>query len=122
MTKHVQPIPGRWSRRKRDIGLVIWIAFLTSCAGTLVIFAVLDPAALNNAWVLPWEIGRKLAYSLGFIFLFLLGVLASALTVFMIRTGPPSGYHRGEGRRPPPRVRESAADDPDLGIDPEGWR
>jgi len=122
VTKHVQPIPGRWNRRKRDIGLVIWIAFLTSCVGTLITFAVLDPAALNNAWVLPWEIGRKLAYSLGFIFLFLLGILASALTVFMIRTGPSGGHHRGHGRRPPPKVRESAAEDPELGIDPEVWR
>ena len=93
---------------------MIWIAFLTSCAGTLVIFALLDPEALNNAWVLPWQIGRKLAYTLGFIFLFVLGVLASALTVFMIRTGPPGGH--------PPKVRESAAEDPELGIDPEVWR
>jgi len=104
------------------MGLIIWIAFLTACVGTLVIFAVLDPEALNNAWVLPWEIGRKLAYSLGFLFLFLLAVLASALTVFMIRTGPSSGHYRGRGGKPPPKVRDSAADDPELGIDPEAWR
>ena len=81
-------IPGRWSQRKRDIGIVVWIAFLAACAGTFVIFAVLDPEALNDAWVLPWEMGRRLAYSLGFLFLFCVSLLASALTVFMIRTGP----------------------------------
>jgi len=115
-------VPGRWNRRKRDIGIVIWVGFLASCAGTLVVFALLDPDALNDAWVVPWEIGRKLAYSLGFLFLFLVGVLASSLTVFMIRTGPQSGHHRGEGGRRPPTVKDAAADDPELGIDPEDWR
>ena len=57
-------IPGRWDQRKRDIGTILWIAFLAACAGTFVIFAVLDPEALNDAWVLPWEMGRRLAYSL----------------------------------------------------------
>jgi len=101
---------------------VIWIAFLAACVGTLVIFAMLDPQALNDAWVQPWEIGRKLAYSLGFLFLFALGLLASGLTVFMIRTGPKSGHHLGKGRKPPPEIKESAAEDPELGIDPEVWR
>lgn len=122
VTKSTDGVPGRWNRRRRDIGLVIWVAFLASCAGTLVIFAVLDPEALNDAWVLPWEMGRKLAYSLGFLFLFLIGLLASALTVFMIRTGPRDGHRYGKGRRPPPAIKESAADDPELGIAPEDWR
>jgi len=122
MTKRIKAIHGRWNRRKRDIGLVIWISFLASCVGTLLIFAVIDPDALNDAWVLPWEIGRKLAYSLGFIFLFAIGAIASALTVFMIRTGPGSGHRQGKGRRPPPEIEESAAEDPELGIDPEVWR
>ena len=115
-------VQGRWDRRKRDIGLVIWIAFLAASVGTLFLFAVLDPEALNGAWVLPWEIGRKLAYSLGFVFLFVISALASGLTVFMIRTGPQGGHHRGKGKRPPPEIRESAAEDPELGIDPEVWR
>jgi hypothetical protein len=115
-------VQGRWNRRRRDIGLIIWISFLAASVGTLVIFAVLDPEALNDAWVVPWEIGRKLAYSLGFLFLFVIAALASALTVFMIRTGPRSGHYRGKGRRPPPEIKESAAEDPELGIDPEVWR
>ena len=115
-------VPGRWNRRRRDIALVIWVAFLAACLGTLLIFAVLDPDALNNAWVWPWEIGRKLAYSLGFVFLFSIGLVASALTVFMIRTGPRSGHKKGQGRRPPPEIKESAAEDPELGLGPEKWR
>lgn len=115
-------VPGRWDRRRRDIGIVIWISFLSACAGTFVIFAVLDPEALNAAWVLPWEMGSRLAYSLGFAFLFAVGALASALTVFMIRTGPRHGHFRGRGKHAPPPVRESAANDADLGLDPDEWQ
>lgn len=109
-------LPGRWSQRKRDIGIVLWIAFLAACAGTFVIFAVLDPEALNDAWVLPWEMGSRLAYSLGFLFLFCVGLIASALTVFMIRTGPRSGHARGKGGRPPPAIRSPEEENPDLDL------
>jgi hypothetical protein len=109
-------IPGRWSQRKRDIGTIVWIAFLAACVGTFVIFAVLDPDALNDAWVLPWEMGRRLAYSLGFLFLFCVGFIASALTVFMIRTGPRQGHAHGKGRRPPPTIRSPEEENPDLDL------
>lgn len=113
--KKKQPIPGRWNRRKRDIGTAVWIAFLAACAGTFVIFGVLDPDALNDAWVLPWEMGRRLAYSLGFLFLFCVGLFASALTIFMIRTGPRRGHARGKGK-PPPVVRAPEEENPDLDL------
>jgi hypothetical protein len=110
-------LPGRWSQRKRDIGIIVWIAFLAACVGTFVIFAVLDPDALNDAWVLPWEMGRKLAYSLGFLFLFMVGLFASALTTFMIRSGPERGHSEGRGRRPPPQIRSPEEENPDLDLE-----
>jgi hypothetical protein len=116
VSNQTQAVPGRWGRRKRDIGIVIWIAFLSACAGTFVIFAVLDPEALNDAWVLPWEMGRRLAYSLGFLFLFLVSLLASALTVFMIRTGPQRGHSTGGGHPPPPEIKSPEEDNPDLDL------
>jgi len=122
MNKDRPGIPGRWNRRKRDVGLVVWVGFLSACAGAFVLFAVLDPAALNDAWVWPWEVGRKLAYTLGFIFLFLVGVVASALTTFMIHTGPRKGHYHGKKGKPPPHIEASAAEDPQLGLDPEQWR
>jgi hypothetical protein len=109
-------LPGRWGRRKRDFGIAIWIAFLSACIGTFVIFAVLDPEALNDAWVLPWEMGSRLAYSLGFLFLFVVSLIASGLTVFMIRSGPPRGHAAGQGRRPPPDIRPPEEDNPDLDL------
>jgi len=112
----------RWNERRRDIGIIIWISFLSACAGTFVIFALLDPDALNQAWVLPWEMGRKLAYSLGFLFLFCVAAIASSLTTFMIRTGPRRGHHTGKGRKPAPQIKPDAAEDPEFGIDPGEWR
>jgi hypothetical protein len=109
-------IPGRWSRNRRDIAVSIWIAFLSACVGTFVIFAVMDPEALNDAWVLPWEMGSRLAYSLGFLFLFLVSLLATGLSVFMIRTGPTEGHVSGKGKHPPPEVRSPTRDNPDLDI------
>jgi hypothetical protein len=120
MSDQNRELPGRWNRRKRDIGIALWISFLAACIGTFVIFAVMDPEALNDAWVLPWEMGRRLAYSLGFLFLFLVSLIASGLTVFMIRTGPQRGHVTGEGRRPPPDVHAPEEGNPDL--DPEDFR
>lgn len=109
-------IQGRWSMRKRDIGTAIWMAFLAACVGTFVIFGVMDPAAMNDAWVLPWEMGRKLAYSLGFLFLFTVSLIASSLTIFMIRTGPRRGHTTGSGRRPAPEIKDPGENNPDLDI------
>jgi len=116
MKKQSREIPGRWSQRKRDIGTVVWVAFLAACVGTFVIFAVLDPEALNDAWVLPWEMGSRLAYSLGFLFLFCVSLIASALTTFMIRTGPRRGHARGKGKKPPPIIQAPEDENPDLDL------
>ena len=114
-----EAIPGRWSRNKRDIGTIIWISFLSACVGTFVIFAVIDPdpAAFSDVWVLPWEMSRRLAYSLGFAFLFCVSLLSSGLTVFMIRTGPRRGHASGHGRRPPPAIEDPQVNNPDLDLD-----
>jgi hypothetical protein len=117
MNDTAKNIPGRWGRRRRDIGISVWIAFLAACIGTFVIFAVMDPEALNDAWVLPWEMGRRLAYSLGFLFLFIVSLIASGLTVFMIRTGPARGHVSGTGRRPPPTIKSPDENNPDLDIE-----
>ena len=122
MTKNDHGVPGRWNRRQRELGIIAWISFLSACVGTFIIFAVLDPEALNDAWMMPWEMSRELAYSLGFLFLLAIAMLASALTVYMIRTGPAKGHYQGKGRRAPPQVDTHAAKDPALELDPGEWR
>ena len=116
MTEENRELSGRWCMCKRDFGVAFWIAFLAACVGTFVIFALLDPEALNDAWVLPWEMGSRLAYSLGFLFLYLVSLFASGLTIFMVRTGPRRGHARGEGRRPPPEIRSPEEENPDLDL------
>lgn len=106
----------RWNRSRRDLGIALWIAFLSASAGTFVLFGVIDPGDIQSEWMQRWEVSRKLAYSLGFAFLFGVALLASALTAFMIRTGPGSGHARGRGRRPPPEIRDPAENNPDLDI------
>lgn len=122
MGKSPAAIPGRWDYRKRDLGIILWISFLAACMGTFVMFALLDPAAIEGGWEMSWEISRKLAYSLGFLFLMLICLLASSLTVFMIRSGPRSGHVHGKGKRAPPQMDPHAAEDPQLDLDPGEWR
>jgi hypothetical protein len=112
-----QELPGRWNRSKRDLGVALWISFLAACAGTFVIFALLDPAALTQAWARPWEISPRLAYSLGFFFLWVVSLLASGLTIFMLRSGPQSGHSKGEDGRPLPEIRSPEEENPDLDLD-----
>lgn len=113
-------LPGRWTRRQRDWGVAIWMAFLSACVGTFVLFAVVDPERLTDVWVLDWDIGVRLVYGLGFFFLFVISLLASLLTEYMIRTGPRRGHARGKGKRPPPAIHDPAEGNPDL--QDEDWR
>jgi len=104
MTKH--PVDHRWTMRQRDWGVVLWVAFLAAAVGEVLLFALVDPLDLVNAWTARFDIGSRLAYSLGFAFLYLLCLLASWLTMFMIRTGPRRGHSRGQGARPKPELRD----------------
>lgn len=118
MTEHPEErISGRWPRRKRDLGVAIWIAFLAASAGTFVLFAVIDPQDIQAAWMEHWQVGRKLAYGIGFAFLFLVALLASGLSIFMVRTGPRRGHAKGRGARRAPEIRDPEQDNPDLHVE-----
>lgn len=115
MPKRHQPISeGRWNRHQRDIGVIVWVAFLAASVGTFILFALVDPSEVQSAWMEDWDIGRKLAYSLGFLFLFTICLLCSWLTAFMIRSGPAHGHKKGKGRRPLPEIRDPHEENPDL--------
>lgn len=114
------PLPGRWDRARRDWAVSLWVAFLAACAGTFVLFALVDPELLGEAWVPGWQTDLRLTYGLGFGFLYVVALIAAKLTAFMIRTGPRSGHARGAGRRRPPPVRDPADLNPDLRG--EDWR
>lgn len=116
-TEH--PINRRWNQRQRDWAVVIWISFLAASAGSVVLFGLVSPVDIAGIWVDEYEIGMGLAYGLVFAFLFLLCLLASTLTTYMIRTGPASGHATGQGRRSKPHIHDPSASNPDL--DNEDW-
>lgn len=117
-TEH--PINRRWNQRQRDWAVVIWISFLAACAGSVVLFGLVSPLDVAGAWVDEYEISLQLAYGLVFGFLFLLCLLASGLTMFMIRTGPASGHAKGKGKRKKPEIHDPSEFNPDL--DSENWK
>jgi hypothetical protein len=70
-----------------NVGLVLWPSFLASCAGSLLFFAAVDPALLKDAGPRLFAgIDREAGYALGFIFFWVIGAVASALSVYLVRT------------------------------------
>jgi len=117
-TKH--PVNRRWSMRQRDWAVVFWVAFLSAAAGAFVLFGLVNPLDLVSDWADEFNIGVRLAYGLAFAFLYLICLLASSLTMFMIRTGPSHGHAKGEGGRSIPEVHDPSQSNPDL--NDEDWK
>jgi hypothetical protein len=105
--------------RQRDWAVAFWIAFLSAAAGAFVLFGLINPLDMVSTWADEYDIGIGLAYGLVFAFLYLVCLLASALTVFMIRTGPRRGHVKGEGRRPKAEIHHHAESNPTL--DEKDW-
>ena len=117
-TEH--PVNRRWNMRQRDWAVVFWIAFLSAAAGAFVLFGLVNPMDMVSTWADEYDIGVRLAYGLAFAFLYLVCLLASALTMFMIRTGPSRGHATGKGDRAIPEVHDPSQSNPD--IDAEDWK
>jgi hypothetical protein len=112
-----QELPTRWNRRKRDLSVTLWVAFLAASFGTFVLFGLIDPGDVESALMDQWDFSRKVAYSVGFGFLFLVSAVAAGLTAFMIRTGPAQGHASGQGGKPPPEIVDPTENNPDLDLD-----
>ena len=114
------PVNRRWTQRQRDWAVVLWVSFLSASAAAFIVFGLFNPLDIIDALAGEYDIGVKLAYSLAFGFLYLVCLLPSALTMFMIRTGPAEGHSRGKGRRSIPEVSDPSEANPDL--DDEDWK
>lgn len=84
-----------------DIALVLWPAFLAAGVASVLFFAAVDPQILRDAGPRIFDnLNREGGYALGFFFFWAIAALASALSVYMIRTarhdGRPAG---GDGER-----------------------
>jgi hypothetical protein len=60
---------------------ILWPSFIAGAAGTVLVFAVLDPVDLR--FVGPLEFGRKAGYTVGFFFFWALAAASSSLTCFL---------------------------------------
>ena len=70
MSIEEHPLDRRWSMRQRDWAVVFWIAFLSAAAGAFVLFGLINPLDMVNAWADQYDIGVRLAYGLAFAFLY----------------------------------------------------
>jgi hypothetical protein len=88
------PPPGT-RLRKYDLGVILWPSFLAACAASLLFFAAVDPLLLRDAGPqMLSAINRESGYAIGFAFFWGVAALASALSVYLIRTA------RGDDKRP----------------------
>ncbi len=68
-------------------GVVLWSSFLAGAVASVVFFAAVDPALLRDAGPRVFDgLDREAGYALGFLFLWAVGAVASALAVFLVRT------------------------------------
>jgi hypothetical protein len=86
----MEPEPHDLSPRARRIGVVAWASFLAACAGTMFFFAFVAPEDLLASGS-DSMIDHLAVYTLGFFGLWLLGALASALTIYLSPTADQRG-------------------------------
>lgn len=83
------------SLRARRIGTVIWASFLAACLGTMFFFAFIAPEELVGEDFTTTMFDHLGVYTLGFFGLWLVAVVASALTLTMSQSP--------DGKRPEDR-------------------
>ncbi len=73
--------------RGLDVALVLWPSFLAACGASLLFFAAVDPALLRDAGPRLFAgLEREAGYALGFLFFWAIGSVASAVSIYLIRT------------------------------------
>jgi len=78
----------QWSRNKQAVFTVLWISFLCAAVGTMVFFALFDPADIGGAFDEDLTLDRDAGYAAGFFFFWIFSLACSAITAFLVRTAP----------------------------------
>lgn len=85
MARNADDIGKTWSRRRQDLAVILWCAFLVASLATMVFFAVFDPVLLMHDADPPlWLANRSSGYAAGFFFFWAIAALAAALTARLI--------------------------------------
>jgi hypothetical protein len=90
MTDDESPPRALWSLRSECLGVALWTSFIAACLETAVVFACFDPLSLGwDDYVAPSLIAlRPMIYGLGFFVFWLFTFVGTALTAFMLASGP----------------------------------
>ena len=75
-----------WNQRRRNIAVVIWPSFLAACLGTLLFFAKIDATRLPHAFVFAVDLSDQAIYSIGFMFFWLIALVATSMSTWLLRT------------------------------------
>jgi TRAP-type mannitol/chloroaromatic compound transport system permease small subunit len=78
----------QWSRDRQAIAIVGWISFLVAAISTMVFFALFDPIDLISMLDSDFELSRDTGYALGFFFFWVIALVCSGVTAFLVRTAP----------------------------------
>ena len=87
-----------WGRRAQAIAAILWPSFLAAAIGTMLFFAYVDPADMQDALRLPSGTGRMTGYGLGFFFFWLITGISSAVSVYLLRTARRNPRNRDNGK------------------------
>lgn len=91
------PPPRPWSPRAQAVAAVLWSSFLAACFATMVFFAFVDPGMIHEDAAHEMEMTRMTGYGIGFFFFWAVTAIASAVSVYLVRT---SRLPEGDGDRP----------------------
>jgi hypothetical protein len=82
------PLP--WSRRSRDLAMVLWSSFIAAALATVTCFASLDPlevvGQVGTADPVTSKAARMTGYALGFFFFWIIAGISSWITLYLVRT------------------------------------
>lgn len=91
-----QPPVGRRTGPGLNVALVLWPSFLAACSASLLFFAAIDPALLRDVGPRLFAgLDRETGYAVGFAFFWGIGAVASALTLYLVRTARQREGHDG---------------------------
>jgi hypothetical protein len=78
-----------WSRRRQEVGAIVWSSFLAASLATMICFGFLDPLTIGPDDHRPeWLTSRMAGYAAGFFFFWIVTTVASLLTAYLLETSP----------------------------------
>jgi hypothetical protein len=80
------PPPRPWSSRAQVLAAVLWSSFLAACFATMLFFAFVDPGMIHEGAAPEMEMTRMTGYGVGFFFFWMVAAIASAVSVYLVRT------------------------------------